>query len=224
MAVITINGPIGSGPIEIGQLVSQRLDLSYVDRMVFAEAAKLVGTPVKTLIDKEQRSVRFGDRLVQLLQTVGSGDHDYGFGIDTLPETYAELANNLGSTAQKVNDKTFIEATTTVVTGLARSGNVVIIGRGANRILSDHPGVLHVGITAPTEVCIETLQRREHFDRDEAKTYVENLEKARISFFRKFFKVHPDDVTSYHMVLNLGEMGTETAAEIIVHAASQLAT
>ena len=191
--------------------------------MVFAEAAKLVGTPVKALIDKEQRSVRFGDRLVQLLQTVGSGDHDYGFGIDTLPETYSKLANNLGSAAKKVNDKTFIEASTSVVTDLARSGNVIIIGRGANCILCDYPGVLHVGITAPTEVCIQTLQRREHLDPDEAQDYVENSEKARIAFFRKFFKVHPDDGTSYHMVLNLGQMKPDAASEIIINAAEHLA-
>ena len=52
MPVITINGPIGSGPTEVGQMVAQMLEINYVDRLVFAEAAKLVGSPVGALIEK----------------------------------------------------------------------------------------------------------------------------------------------------------------------------
>jgi cytidylate kinase len=63
MPVITINGPVGSGAIEVGQLVAQQLSLNYVDRLVFAEAAKLVRAPVGALLDKEQRV----DRLVRFL-------------------------------------------------------------------------------------------------------------------------------------------------------------
>jgi cytidylate kinase len=37
MPVIAINGPVGSGSIEVGQLVAQKLSLNYVDRLVFAE-------------------------------------------------------------------------------------------------------------------------------------------------------------------------------------------
>ena len=54
MPVITINGPVGSGPIEVGQRVSQLLHINYVDRLVFAEAAKLVGSPVGVLIEEKK--------------------------------------------------------------------------------------------------------------------------------------------------------------------------
>ena len=50
MSVITINGPIGCGAIEVGKLVSQKASLSYVDRMLFSEAAKVLGSPVPDLI------------------------------------------------------------------------------------------------------------------------------------------------------------------------------
>jgi shikimate kinase len=67
MPVITINGPIGSGPVSIGQMVSQQLELNFVDRLIFTQASKLVGKPVGGLIDKEQRVVRFRDRLGKFL-------------------------------------------------------------------------------------------------------------------------------------------------------------
>jgi cytidylate kinase len=70
MPVITINGPVGSGAIEVGQLVAQELSLNYVDRLVLAQAAKRVPAPVGALLDKEQRIDRFRDRLVRFLQTM----------------------------------------------------------------------------------------------------------------------------------------------------------
>ncbi len=80
MPVITINGPVGCGAVEIGQMVSQRLDINYVDRMVFAEAAKIVGSPVGALIEKEQKIIRFRDRLANLLRTML--EHEVGGNVD----------------------------------------------------------------------------------------------------------------------------------------------
>jgi cytidylate kinase len=67
MPVITINGPVGCGAVETEQLVARNLNINYVDRLVFAQAAKLVRTPVGALIDKEQRVDRFRDRLARFL-------------------------------------------------------------------------------------------------------------------------------------------------------------
>ena len=233
MPVITINGPIGSGPVSIGQMVSQQLELNFVDRLIFTQASKLVGKPVGGLIDKEQRVVRFRDRLGKFLQTMlersamsgVSGEPYFGRGIETLPpETYLELAGGSSATATQVDDKAFIEATTGVVKGLYDQGNVVIIGRGANRLLADMPGVMHVGLMAGLEVRTQTLMEREHLEHDEAEAYVEELERARVSYFRKFFNVHPNEPTLYHMMLNMDKMEPKTAAEVIVHAAGDLAS
>ena len=227
MAVITINGPIGCGSVTIGQLVAQQLEWNFVDRLVFTEAARIIGTPVGALIAKEQRVDRFRDRLGRFLQTMlersamsgVSGEPYFGRGIENLPqETYMEMANE----PRDLDDKVFIEATTKVVNDLYEGGNAVIIGRGANSILSDAPGTLHVGLLAPMEVRVKTLMDRENYEEAEAKVYTEELERAREEFFRKFWKANPNDPTLYHMMLNMGKMQPKTAAEVIVHAAGDL--
>ena len=233
MPVITINGNIGCGAVTIGQMVADQMHLDFVDRLVLTQAARLVGTPVGALIDKEQRVDRFRDRLGRMIQTMlersavsgVSGEPYFGRGIETLPpETYMELAGETTATAQKVDDQAFIDATTTVVKDLQRKGDVVIIGRGANVILADTPGVTHVGLLAPLDVRVEYMISREHFDPNEAQGYVEELDRARVAFFRKFFeKVGPDDPSIYHMMLNMGRMESKTAAEVIVHTARDLA-
>lgn len=89
-------------------------------------------------------------------------------------------------------------------------------------ILADTPGVVHVGLLAPLDIRADTIMRREHFSREEAEAYVEELEQARITFFRKFFKVNPSDSALYHMVLNMGLIQPKTAAEVIARAAGDI--
>ena len=230
MSVITINGPIGCGSVSIGQMVAERLEMNFVDRLIFTEAARIIGTPVVALIAKDQRIGRFRDRLGRFLQTMlersamsgVSGEPYFGRGIENLPpETYMEMATQ-GSSGQVVDDKAFIEATTKVVNDLYKTGNSVIIGRGANAILADAPGAMHVGLIAPLQVRVNTLVAREHYEPAEAEVYVEELERARVGFFRKFFQADPNDSSRYHMVLNMGKMQPSTAAEVIVHAAADL--
>ena len=55
MAVITIHGPLGAGAVSIGQLVAENLEINFYDRLVFTQAARLIGTPVGAVIAKEQR-------------------------------------------------------------------------------------------------------------------------------------------------------------------------
>ena len=234
MPVITINGPIGSGPAPVvGQLVADMMGLNFVDRLVFTTAARMMGTPVGALIDKEQRVVRFRDRLGRLIQTMlersavsgVSAEPYFGRGLETLPpEIYTEMAGSATASAPQVDDKVFIEATTTVVKDLYQQGNVVIIGRGANVILADATDVLHVGLLAPMEARVKTLMGMEHLERDEAQANLEEMDRAMQDFFRKFFKAQPNDPDLYHLMLNMGRLQTKTAAEIIVHAVGDLKT
>ena len=232
MPVITINGPIGCGSVSIGQMVADQMNLNFVDRLFFTEASRIVGTPVGTLIAKEQRVDRFRDRLGRFVQTMlersamsgVSGEPYFGRGIENLPpETYMDLTGESGGVAQKLDDKTFIDAMIKVAMDIHKQGDAVIIGRGANQILADAAHTLHVGLLAPMEVRVNTLIAREHFEPEEAEIHVEELERAREDFVYKFWKVHPNDAVHYHMVLNMGKMTPKTAAEVIVHAAGDLA-
>ena len=47
--------------------------------------------------------------------------------------------------------------TAQVIREAARSGNAVIVGRGAGFVLADLPGVVHVFLCAPVEVRVRQL-------------------------------------------------------------------
>ena len=229
MPIITINGTIGSGTFEVGQMVANSLNLNYVDRMVLAEAARRVGSPVGVLLEKEQRVIRFRERLGRFLQTMlersaisgVSGEPYFGRGVEMLPaETYTELAGDASSSAQQVNDAAFIDATTSVIKEVASAGNVVIIGRGSNMILADTPGVINVALVAPMEYRVNTIMHREHLDQAEARAYLDQLEEARLTFFRKFFKVEATDPDLYHLVINTGLINQDAVTDTIARVAT----
>jgi len=233
MAVVTFNGPIGAGGTEVGVLTARLLNADYVDRLILAEAAKRIQSTVEVLEIKEQRKVPLRDRLAYFLQTMlersamsGAGGEPYfSPGIEYLPaEEYTDLAQEPLTAAQRLNDQHFIEGTSSVIKDLAKAGNVVIIGRGSNMMLKDMAGVLHVGLITPLELRIRTIIEREHLSWRDAGKYITDMEKARVIYFRKFFRVHPEDPSLYHMVLNMGTMSVKTAAEIAARAAEELAS
>ena len=231
MPVVTVEGPLGAGAPEVGVIVSKLLDADYVDRAILADAARTMGTTVQVLEIKHGR-IPLRARIAQFLQTMlersamssGAGEPYAFYNVDyVLGEDYTDLAQEPLTAAQRLNDEHFIEATGSVIRDLAAGGNVVIIGRGSTMFLKDFPGVLHVGLVAPMEVRIRNIQEREHLSAEEAEELANNMERARVAYFRKFFKVDPNDPTLYNIVLNMAHVGADTLAEIIAHSATDLA-
>ncbi len=231
MPIITFNGPIGCGGNELGLKVADLLDVDYVDRIVFAEAAKRVGSTISALAEKEERVIRLRDRIAYFLQNMleksavsgAAGEPYFSPGIEMLPgEQYSDLADEPITESQRLSDSQFLEATTAVIQELASSGNVVVIGRGANIILKDAPGTVHVALAASPAKCVDTIVERERFSRPEGEKFFADAERARQAFFRKFFKVHCDNQSLYHVCLNMDRISLDTAAEIVVHMARDL--
>ncbi len=231
MAVVTLNGQIGSGGPEVGLEVAHFLHADYVDRLILAEAAKRIGATVQAVAGKESEVTRRRDRLGRFFQNVlersamsGAGGEPYfGPGVDVLlsRDYYSDDEEPI-TLAHEVDDDKYIEVTTTVIKDLAKEGNVVIVGRAGNQILKGEPGVLHVGTVAPLEHRIHTIMEREHLEYDEATRFVEEHERARKAFFAKFFDVDTDDPNIYHMIINMADLKVETAGEMIAHAAQDL--
>lgn len=232
MAVVTCNGATGSGAIEVGVQAARLLNADYVDRLILAEASKRIGSTVEVLHLKEHHKVPLKDRLAYFLQTMlersamsGAGGEPYfSPGMEYLPaEEYTDLAQEPLTAAQRLNDQRYLEVTSSVIKELANAGDVVIIGRGSNLILKDMPGVLHVGLMTPLEQRVKIIADREHLGPKEAEKFVTDTEEARVKYFKKFFKAQPDDPRTYHMMLNMETMNLKTAAEIVAHAAQDVA-
>ena len=227
MPLITINGQFGTGAPEIGAEAARLLRIDYVDRSILAEAAKRLGATEEALAELEQRPLSRVDRIARFLQsalersaTAGTGGDPYfGPGLGTmLGREYVDVTQEPGSRADGLDDREFIEGTRAVITEVAEEGDAVIIGRASNVILQDFPGAFHVGLVASLQHRIGIIAARENLPEEEAEQRTNLQEKAREAFFRKFFKVQPDDPAGYHLILNTDRLNHEKTAAIIVSA------
>ena len=228
MAVVTLNGQLGGAAREVGQEVARKLGADYVDRLLLAEAGKRVGATVSALAEKEQEHLSLANRLTRLVQTAfersaytgSGGDPFFGPGVDALLVRPYSEEEQTATTSKEVDENRFFQVVCDILQDLAKEGNVVLIGRGSNLVLKDFPGALHVGVVAPLDFRIEIIMQRDGTDRETAEKYIADEERARISYFKRHFKAHPDDPILYHMMVNPGTLGIEVSSNIVVQAAT----
>jgi cytidylate kinase len=103
----------------------------------------------------------------------------------------------------------------TVIYDFARSGNGVLLGRGAQVLLANVPGVLHVRVVAPVKVRRQRLQESLHCDERQAEQIQRHTDTDRAGFHRFFFNVNWDDSELYDLILNTNNLSTETAVAIL---------
>jgi cytidylate kinase len=228
MPVITVSGEIGSGAREIGPLVAEYAGIDYVDRLVLAEAGRRVGVSVARLAEREQRVTPFREKLAKVLQTAlersavtgGSTDPFFQPSVEALlVQAYPETSREASSERQGVDVQRFVGVIAQVMKELANDNHVVILGRAANMVLANWPGVFHACIMAPHEYRVQTMMRREGLPHTDAEKLLAAQEKARQAHYRRFYKVDANDPLQYHVTLNSERVGIETAARIIVKAA-----
>lgn len=104
------------------------------------------------------------------------------------------------------------------VLALGAQGQVVLIGRGAGRILPPD-STLHVRLVAPLEDRVAYLGQLLRLGEGEAAEQVRRRDARRAEFVTTHFHRQPGDIYQYDLVLNTSLLGEELSAELIVQAA-----
>lgn len=226
MPIVTVSGSAGSYAIETGRRVASKLKLNYVDRQILTEAARALGVSEERVVNRDERTLHFGERLAALLNNflersaaAGATDPLMGpSGLEMLMSTTYGEAAALPPHGGEVSDARYKEAITEIVLGLARKGDVVIIGRGSQAILKDRPDCLHIAVTAPFEVRVARVAERDSISLDEARRRVHESDRGRYDYHRKYFKVDPLDAALYDLTVNTLHLTAEQAAQLVVSA------
>jgi CMP/dCMP kinase len=102
-----------------------------------------------------------------------------------------------------------------VVTVSVATGNVVIVGRGAQVILKDWRDVLHVRVVAPLEKRIAYVARREGLDIPAAQRRIQDKDRSRQQFVQSLYSARTDDARLYDIVLNTGILSLDACVELV---------
>jgi cytidylate kinase len=114
----------------------------------------------------------------------------------------------------------YLKHLTRVIGTIGAFGNVIIVGRGANRVLPREK-TFKVRIIAPLELRIKYFMDDSGYTRTEAEQYVVKTENNRKAFVRKYFNVDVADPQYYDIIINTEKISIGAATESIISAFTQ---
>ena len=193
----------------VGQAVSERLQIDYVDREVIAGVAKQLDYPEKKIESQEMPPAnllkRIGDALVRSYPpSVSTG------GISAPMPMYLPVSEI------PLDDSSYLKSLESTILELVKDNSIVISGRGSQFILKDNPDAFHVLVTAPLIIRINRVMGSLNLDKNTAKQEIKKYDGSRHVFIKRYFKADLEDPNNYNLVINTEHLGYEDAASIII--------
>jgi CMP/dCMP kinase len=202
MPVITISRQFGSGGSDIAAILARSLGWSLLDNALVDEVAARLGTTPDEVEAREERVPSLVQRLADAM-ALGS----------------PEMLPPLDEATLPPSEERLLEMTRRVITEAVARGPLVLVGRGAQSMLAQRTDALHVFCYAPHDVLVARAAERLGVSPHEAERTVNNTNKQRENFVRKYWHRSWSAVDNYHLCLNTGWLGIEGAAELVLQAA-----
>ena len=197
MAVVTISRHFGAGGQTLGEKICDRFGLNLVDASVIDQLAKEARVNPKWLSAMEKEA---SSRVLSLLSTVVSRGLFY-----KKPGEYGDRAER----------KLYVDFLTRIFSAMANEGGYVIVGRGAQLILKDHPRAIHFLLVANYEDRVKFLEEHHNLTRAQAENEIQAKERERAALGSRLFDADMDDMSLYHMVLNTTRMPYEWVVDTV---------
>lgn len=184
--IITICMEPGSGGSVVAQNVASRLGLDFFHREIVHEIAESGKLPEEDLLKLEKERQ--------------AGVQDFVSSLISDRYLWPGL---------------YLEHLTKVVEVIAKRGNAVIVGRGANFIISSKKR-LSVRITTPFEIRVQNVVQSFGAIPEYARERIINRESKRRGFVKRSFNADIADPHNYDLVINTGRLSIEEVEDAII--------
>lgn len=194
---ITIEREYGAGGGAIAQKLADRLGWKLWDQELTCEIARVARVDQSVVESMDERCDSLFYRLMKVFMR---GSMEQSLPVRGMDHFDAD---------------SMVEFMQRVISGAASEGNSVIVGRGAPYLLRDRPDTFHVFIYAPFEEKIRRLREAGKTE-DEATDAIENVDRQRVIFVRKYFAMDWPTRELYHMMIN-SKVGDEIVIDTILN-------
>jgi len=195
--IITVEREYGCGAGEIARQLADRLGWKLWDYALTEEIAKLANVECAAVERCEERADNTFRRLVNTF----------------LRGSYESHMSAPGR--EPFNTDRFVAVGQQVMEDAARAGNCVIVGRGAPYFLRERADAFHVFLYAPFPEKVRRLKLLGKSER-EAEALLDNIDRERIEFVKRYFNADWPTRSLYHMMINTA-IGNENVISIILN-------
>jgi len=197
MAVLTISRQFGAGGITLGKMIADKLGYTFADTEIIQEIAREANVSPQWVESFEKEA---GTKLSRVISSMVSQKW-----IDRV------LKDERGY----LDEQIYLDYLVLIIAKMADEDNVVIIGRGSQYILDDHPDAFHILLVDEFENRVKFLVDRYHFSKKKATQVVTNEDKRRLNLYRKLGKKDYDNPGLYHLVLNMSRVDLDLAETLV---------
>lgn len=202
--VIVIGRQYGSGGREIGLKLSKKLGIPLYDKEILATIAEEKGIEHERIVSMDENIQ--GNRLRNIGMQAGKALLGPGYLYET------DHRSIIG------RDHIF-EWQSDLIKRLAAEGPCIIIGRCADFILKDDPGLISLFITAPFKARLERIERlHPEYPKENYESHAELVRKTdRIR--STYYNYHTDrewgNVRNYHLIVDSTKLGIDGTVEML---------
>jgi len=199
MAVITISRRFGAGGKTLGRMIAESLNYTFADNNIIQRLAKEANVSTDWVIAQEKEAGSTFSRLInsmvsrRLIDRVIKDERDY------------------------LDEQLYLDYLVLIIAQIADEGDVVILGRGSQYILRDHPDAFHILLIDNLENRIQFMVDHYELTEKKARQVVNFEDKRRTNLYRKLGKADYDSPALYHMVLNMERFSLDSALEQVVN-------
>ena len=213
MPVVTIGRQFGAGGATVGRMLADRLKADFLDSRIIDEVARRLQLPKEEVEAEDEQP---GSLLARLLVALGSASTE-----PLIPAEAGAAWTPPNAAPTFDTRKAVLQITQHVIQEAARSGNVVIVGRGGAYLLRDFPGALHVFLRASEAVRARAIMERLKItSEDEARRRVKQTDENWTAYIKQVYghdRTHP---AHYDMVLDTGRLNYQATVAAILAALS----
>lgn len=193
--VITISRQYGSGGLEIGKKVAEKLQIPFYDHEIIAQASKESG---------------FAETVFEHAEDKATNSLLYSIAMGMSATTHFE-GSYLG---MSMDDRIFLTQSK-VMREIVQKGPCVIVGRCADYVLRDYPNVVNVFIHASLDYRINRAILEYGIAKEKAKETVLKNDKRRENYYNYHTGEKWGTITNYHLSLKSDYLGLEHSARSI---------
>jgi len=198
MAVITISRQFGAGGITLGKMIAEKFGYTFADMQIIKMVAEManVSTHFVETVEKEAggKFSKFISKMVSkpLVERILKDERGY------------------------IDEEIYLDYLVLIIAQMADEDNVVILGRGSQYILNDHPDAKHILLIDDFKNRVKFMQKHYDISNTSAVQIVRAEDKRRINLYRKLHKTDYDSPGLYHLVLNMSKISLDEALAIIL--------
>jgi cytidylate kinase len=202
MPIITISRQYGSGGSAVAARVAALLGWKLFDNAIVDAVAEQMGMAAERVRALDERHPPL---IARLANTLALG----------APEVLSSEAGE----AVLPPDELVRESTRRVMEEAVAREPVVVVGRGAQLVLSQHADAIHVFCYAPRHALARRVAERESISEAEAARMVDQVNRQRALAVRRDYGRVWGAPENYHLCLNTEWLGIEQSAQIVVRSA-----